>query len=209
MIVIVALGDSLTAGFQSPTPQQPYYQEQPYTRFLDAMARTHLRSQGDRETNVVVINSGRNGDSTDSMLYRFPVSVAPEKPDYVIVWGGINDLFGGRTPAEVLQRLSNLYERTRNISATPIACTLTPVSGSIRGNQRIKELNRLMAAHCRRQDIILVDLFTALADDAGVLLPHYSNNGGHLSTEGYMKVAETIFLEAVKVILDQRGAGNA
>jgi len=43
-----------------------------------------------------------------------------------------------------------------------------------------------------------VDLFSATADPATQRLsPNYSNDGLHLSAEGYRKVAETIFKEAL------------
>jgi len=199
-LVFVALGDSLTVGFQSPGPMAPNGGETPYTHWLENMVREKFRSFG-RDVGAFVVNAGVNGDSTDGMSWRFAQDVAAERPDYVIVWAGLNDLFAGRSPPEVFESIVELYERCHDIGASPIGCTLTPVEEPEHVNEDIVALNRLIMGHCLKEGISLVDLYGATTDASGRLRRELSNDGAHLTTEGYRLVAEIIYQDAVEDIL--------
>lgn len=203
VVFFVALGDSLTVGFMSPVPGRFWTVRQLYTVTLEALSRAYLKSQGKDHIEAYFINAGVNGDSTRGMLGRFESDVASERPEYVIVWAGINDLYAGVQPGQVMSNLARLYRRARDIGAEPIACTLTPVTGPELMNRRIRDLNLLIAEHCEAEGIAWVDLFSALVSCDGVLSEVYSNDGVHLSAEGYQTVAQTIFQEAVRDILER------
>jgi lysophospholipase L1-like esterase len=181
--VAVALGDSLTFGYRA---SDPYAMDPmvPYPAQLEAMLRERLRGRRD----VTIINAGVNGDTTDGMLWRLKRAAATEKPDAVIVWGGINDLGAARAPWQVMENLAKLYEGCREIGSTPIACTLTPTR---RTSPKMTSLNDLIKAHAKEKGVLLVDLFPALADDEGNLRQEYSDDGAHLTPEGNRRVAET------------------
>jgi lysophospholipase L1-like esterase len=182
---IVALGNSLTTGYYSAQGfGYPFYT--PYTDIL----QDRLSENGKK---VIVINKGINGDTSSGMIERFHRSVASEKPNYVIIWAGINDLFRGISPEEVLANLKTLYSLIFDIPSVPIACGLTPVRGSPHLNEVIRELNRGIQNKCRKKKIIYIDLYDSTADPYGRLLSEYSNDGVHLSIGGYKKVAETIY----------------
>ena len=198
----MCLGDSLTVGYQSPSPYGGYV-ETPYTDMLEPMARVRLRELGLKGYEAFFINKGINGDSTDGMLGRFRTSVEAERPDNVIVWAGINDLYAGREPGQVMDNLVRLYARTLEAGAKPIACTLTPTEADEGMNSRIRELNALMVEHCDDKGIRIVDLFSSLADLDGRLNPLYSDDGVHLSPQGYAAVARTVFDEVVSFILEE------
>jgi lysophospholipase L1-like esterase len=199
-VTFVALGDSLTAGFISPTDYSgPRYY--PYTAVLEAIIRSGLsQSCGFR---VVVVNKGVNGDSTDGMLERFGRSVATEEPDYVILWAGINDLYAGRDPQRIASNIEELAERVVQVGAAPIHCDVTPVEGSPHLNERIRELNAMIREHCEEKGFPFVDLYAATAGPDLRLDPRYSDDGVHLSQEGYRVVAVTIHEEAVKGALEK------
>ena len=198
----MCLGDSLTVGYQSPSPYGGYA-ETPYTDMLEPMARARLQELGLKGYEAFFINKGINGDSTDGMLGRFKTSVEAERPDYVIIWAGINDLYAGREPRQVMGNLVRLYSRTLETGAKPIACTLTPTEADARMNSRIRELNALIAKHCDIEGIRVVDLFSSLAGSDGRLNPVYSDDGVHLSHQGYATVARTVFDEVVYFILGE------
>jgi len=198
----VCLGDSLTVGYQSPSPYGGYA-ETPYTDMLEPMARARLQELGLKGYEAFFINKGINGDSTDGMLGRFKTSVEAERPDYVIIWAGINDLYAGREPRRVMENLKRLYAKTLEVEAEPIACTLTPTEADDRMNTRITELNALIVKHCDGEGIRVVDLFSSLAGPDGRLSPVYSNDGVHLSPQGYAAVARTVFDEVVSFILEE------
>jgi lysophospholipase L1-like esterase len=199
-LVFVALGDSLTVGFQSPSPMAPNGVETPYTQWLEKMVREKLRDMG-RNVNAFIVNAGINGDSTDGMNWRFAQDVAAEKPNFVIVWAGLNDLFAGRSPSKVFERIAELYERCHGIDASPIGCALTPVEEPDQVNEAIVALNELIKGHCQDEGIHFVDLYGATTDASGRLRRELSNDSAHLTTEGYRLVAEIIYKDAVEEIL--------
>ncbi len=203
-VAFVCLGDSLTVGYQSPSPRGGY-RETPYTDMLEAMTRARLQELGLKGYEAFFINKGINGDSTDGMLGRFRTSVQAERPDYVVIWGGINDLYAGRPPRHVVENLKRLYARTLGIGARPIACTLTPTEADDPMNSRIRMLNALITEHCDGEGFRVVDLFSSLAGPEGQLNPVYSNDGVHLSPQGYAAVARTVFDEVVSFILEGLG----
>jgi len=187
-------------GYQSPSPRGGY-SETPYTDMLESMTRDRLQGLGLKGYEAFFINKGINGDSTDGMLGRFRTSVEAERPAYVVIWGGINDFYAGRLPGYVVENLKRLYERTLEIGAKPIACTLTPTEEDDRMNTRIRMLNSLITEHCDGEGFRVVDLFSSLAGPDGRLNPVYSNDGVHLSTQGYAAVAQTVYDEVVSFIL--------
>jgi lysophospholipase L1-like esterase len=196
-IVIVALGDSLTVGFKSPYGYG-FEQNHPYTMRLETLVRDHIQRRGEQSLGVTVVNRGINGDSTDGMIARFQYSVAAEKPTYVIIWAGINDLSSGRTLEYIIGNLSKLYNSTLEIGAHPVACTLTGIRGPSQANDTIRTLNQKIIQHCEKNGISYADLYNATIDKNGSLDQKHSNDGVHLSNSGYNAVADTIFNEIFK-----------
>lgn len=197
-----ALGDSLTVGFQPPGLYLPGREEFPYTSFLEAIVYRELHRKGLNHIEASFINLGVLGDTTRRMLQRLSSQVAPMRPDYVIVWGGINDLFSLEEPEEIYSNLRRIYEKALECDIKPIACTLTSVLGYDEFIPRIRRLNDLLRSHCRAHRIPIADLFSATSDDAGRLRETFSSDGVHLSQAGYMKVANTIYYEVLEKILE-------
>ncbi len=183
--VVMALGDSLTFGYRM---RDPYALDPrvPYPAQLESMLRERL---GGRKQ-AFVINVGVNGDATDGMLSRFNRAAASEKPDVVVVWGGINDLGAARPPERVMGNLTKLYEACLVVGSTPVACTLAPTR---RTSQAMRRLNDMIDAHAAEKHVILADIFPALADSEGNLRQEYSDDGAHLTPAGYRRVAEVVF----------------
>lgn len=101
--LIVCFGDSLTAGFQSPTPEFPETRETPYGAFLQE------RLRGRAQVHV----SGVCGELTGEMVGRFARDVLALKPSYAVVLGGTNDLGWGLPPTEIMRYLRDLYRMGR------------------------------------------------------------------------------------------------
>jgi lysophospholipase L1-like esterase len=100
-LAFVALGDSLTAGF-TPYLTDP---DIPYTTYLLDLASTEQSENSREQINCTFVNLGVNGDNARGMIERMVTEVAPREPDYVIVWGGINDVLIGRAPLLVMESL--------------------------------------------------------------------------------------------------------
>jgi acyl-CoA thioesterase-1 len=95
---IVALGDSLTAGYQlAPTDAFP------------AKLQAALRAKG---YDVEVVNAGVSGDTAANGLARLDWSV-PAETDAVIVELGANDMLRGLDPARTRATLAEILARLR------------------------------------------------------------------------------------------------
>jgi lysophospholipase L1-like esterase len=205
-LVFAALGDSLTRGFVPYDPLRPMGPGIPYTSYLDNIVVTELSRRGVDDVSVQFMNFGVNGDSTKGMLRRLETRVASLNPDYVIVWGGINDLFGGFSPEEIMENLKSLYVKTSEIGAEPIACTLTSVAGFNAAIPSIKRLNESIRDNCSENAILFADLYSATSDDGGRLEERYSSDGVHLTDAGNEKVAQAVYGDVVESIINTKSA---
>lgn len=95
---IVALGDSLTAGYGLPP-------ENAFTTRLEQ----RLKENG---LNVEVVNAGVSGDTSKGGLSRIDWSV-PDGSDLVIVELGANDALRGISPVETAKNLDAILARLR------------------------------------------------------------------------------------------------
>ncbi len=185
-LTIVAFGDSLTVGFQSPTPQNPWYQETPYTQFLGKWL----------QDKVQILTKGINGELTEEMVRRFEGDVIDHNPDYVIILGGSNDIGWGLPPDEVAQNLSRLFQEALSVHITPVAVTIPSLRGFDDLIPPRQSLNGLIVNQCRSLNIPCVDLFGASAEPNSLrLAQEYSNDGLHLTTRGYKLIADLLYKE--------------
>src|SRR5688500_12264762 len=192
-ISIVCFGDSLTAGYQSPTYDVPTVQETAYGSFLQARLGTQ----------ATVITSGVCGELTGDMVLRFRRDVLAHSPDYVVILGGTNDLGWHVALAEILNHLVRMYELALGAGIQPVALTVPSIrmEGDPAAEQWLQELvtqrqhlNRLITEYCVKNRIACCDLFTATADPRTLLLAgSYSNDGLHLTTEGYRTMADLLY----------------
>ena len=189
--LIVCFGDSLTAGYQSPARDNSTGRETPYGQFLEQF----LGGRG------IVAVSGVCGETTGEMVLRFRTDVLDRRPRYVILLGGTNDLGWNAAPQEITRNLVKMYELARAAGIVPIPVTVPSIRVPDAGDQEAsrwvqariakrQSLNRLIQDYARSKDLPYLDLFTATADpDSLQLCPEYSNDGLHLTTEGYRRFA--------------------
>ena len=187
--VIICFGDSLTAGFQSPTAECPDYQETPYGRFL-------AERLGDRARVQI---SGVCGELTAEMVERFDRDVVRHRPAWVVLLGGTNDLGWNLPPAEIIRNLTAMYERAVKAGIRVAAVTVPSIRGFDDHIARRHDLNTLIADSCAHRNLPCVDLFTATAEpDTHRLAAPYSNDGLHLTTAGYDLLARLLYEQMFK-----------
>ncbi|HEU4685191.1 MAG TPA: GDSL-type esterase/lipase family protein [Nitrospira sp.] len=189
---IICFGDSLTAGFQSPSPEHPAGAETPYGRFLQERL-------GPR---VQIHISGVCGELTAEMAMRFRRDVLAHRPRYVVILGGTNDLGWNARPADVMRNLLKMYEQARADGIVPVLVTVPSIRVETDGGgkdarhwvedhlNRRDELNGLIINYGQTRKLPCVDLFAATAEpDTRLLAADYSNDGLHLTTLGYRTFA--------------------
>lgn len=160
-----------------------------------------------------VINKGVNGQQSFEMLARFENDVLALKPDFVIIWGFINDIFRSDR-SKIDQALSRtkdsmrtMVELSRKAGIKPVLATEVTIRGkdgwseALQGfiagmlgkssyqdyvNGRVKEVNRWIRDVAAREGLLLLDLETVLADQQGMRRKEFSlPDGSHISPSGY------------------------
>ena len=193
--IVICFGDSLTAGFQSPTRENPVGEETPYGQFLQETLGAAAQ----------VRVSGICGELTGEMVMRFRRDVLDHTPGYVPILGGTNDLGWNAAPVEIMRNLLKMYEQTLATGGVPIPVTVPSIrvedsQGSREGQEwvaghlaRRQQLNGLILEYARLKSLVVVDLFAATADpESRQLAAIYSNDGIHLTTAGYRMFAQQV-----------------
>lgn len=209
---IVCFGDSLTLGYQSPTPHYPFVENIPYGSYLQKWL-------GERGCVVV---KGVCGETTRDMRRRFHDDVLAHEPQVAILLGGTNDLGCSLTPDLILDNLRFFYEQAQTRNILPVAVTVPSLRADFERaqdsamgqavtaaveraialrvtlNQTIKELGR-------DYHFPVVDWFAETCESSTqALASEYSNDGLHLNTIGYRKLAEMIWTQVLEDLLKHR-----
>lgn len=207
--LVVCFGDSLTAGFQSPTRDNPAGRATPYGDWLQERAGPAAR----------VRVSGRCGELTGEMVLRFRQDVLDHTPRYVVILGGTNDLGWNAAPTEIMRNLVKLYELTRSVGAVPVPVTVPSIRVEDGTGpearawvdahiERRRQLNGLIIQYAASKGISCVDLFQATMEPgSSQLAAAYSNDGLHLTTAGYRLFAEQV-AEVLMSLLRLQGAAR-
>jgi len=196
---VVALGDSLTVGYQSFGPFENMRRPTPYT---DTLVDCVSREFPPDVLLLEMINRGAIGELSEQMLARFNLDVIRLSPRIAIILGGSNDLGWGYAPEEIFSNLRQMYELALTNAIVPIACSVPSILGFDDGIPPRIALNGLIREHGRKEKVRFVDLFSATMDPATRRLADvYSSDGLHLNAEGYRKIGATIYEEGLGPIL--------
>jgi acyl-CoA thioesterase-1 len=201
-VKIVALGDSLTAGLHSQFVLAYPDESTPYTPHLQYLAQEYVKNAG-LDVRLNVVNRGVPGDLTPDMLERFERDVVEQKPNYVIIMGGANDIGWNLEVDQIFLNLKSAFDLAESHSIEPVTCAVPSILGFDDLISPRISLNNMIREDAKRRNLAFVDLFTATADTKTKrLLQRYSGDGLHLNTEGYQKLADIIFNEWLQKVLD-------
>jgi acyl-CoA thioesterase I len=170
--LIICFGDSLTAGFQSPTSDQPQLRETPYGEFL----------QERLGASATIAVSGVCGELTGEMVERFARDVLARKPASVVILGGTNDLGWQATPSDILRNLLTMYDMALAAAIRPVGVTVPSIRvqddvGTGEGRswleghiQQRRGLNAMIRQICSEKRFPCIDLFAATQEQSSGLL---------------------------------------
>lgn len=139
---IVALGDSLTAGYQLP-PSDAF----PVRLEAELKARGH---------DVAVLNAGVSGDTSTGALSRFDWAV-PQTADIVIVELGANDALRGIDPAKTRASLTQVLELIKKRGADVLLAGM--VAPPNMGEDYSGQFNPMFAELAKQHDVALYPFF--------------------------------------------------
>jgi acyl-CoA thioesterase-1 len=185
-IRLVALGDSLSAGYNLP-------QE---AAFPVALERA-LKAKGHK---VEIINAGVSGDTSSGGLDRLDWSV-PDGTDGVILELGANDMLRGLDPAGTRKNIEAIVERlkSRNI---PVMLAGMYASRNL-GPDYVQKFDSIYPDIAKKHDLVLYPFFLdGVAGDRSLNLP----DGMHPTAKGVEIIVERILpsVESFLARLSQR-----
>jgi lysophospholipase L1-like esterase len=185
-IVVVALGDSTTAGtpaFRSPLEAPPDGRGDVQSQYAYWLMRA--------DPVFHVLNRGINGERADEIRARFARDVEAEHPRFVIVLAGVNDVYQERPLADAEADLLWMYRRAKELGITPIAATVLPFTRATKDQSaRIKALNSWIRTAAKREMIPFCDSAAAVADPKDPRRLKGSPDGLHPDVAGYRALGE-------------------
>ncbi|TFH27971.1 MAG: hypothetical protein E4H00_09075 [Myxococcales bacterium] len=156
-----------------------------------------------------IVNKGVDGEQSFQMLARFKRDVLDERPDVVIIWGFINDIFGSSregidpTLERTRRNITKMVDLARANGIKPVIATEVTIRGRsgvketiaswigrIKGgesyqayvNRHVLRTNQWIREYSLEQRIQLLDFQPLLADGEGRRKREYAReDGSHLS----------------------------
>jgi acyl-CoA thioesterase I len=179
---IVALGDSLTAGYGLPPGQG----------FTDVLSRA-LKAKG---WDVDVTNAGVSGETAEDGLARYDWSV-PQGADALIVELGANDMLRGLPPQSAKSALAEILERAKKAHLATLLAGMR-AAPNLGADYRGK-FDAIYPELAQRYEVALYPFFLeGVAGDARL----NQKDGLHPTREGVEKIVSAM-LPAVEALLGQ------
>lgn len=170
-IKLLAFGDSITRGVGDGEEalSRPPVEVAGYPARLQAIL------------GVPVVNQGRPGEESSSGRSRLADVLADDRPDYVILLEGVNDLLNGRSDAEIVDNLIGMVGIVIGAGAQPILATLPPTCCDRRFSQpesRIRSINARIVSFATVNMFPVIDFFSAFVPDPTLTNPPYDSASG-------------------------------
>jgi acyl-CoA thioesterase-1 len=178
--VIVAFGDSLTAGFGVPADQT-----------YPALLGERLRREG---YDYRVVNAGVSGDTTAGGLRRVDWALRL-KPEIVILELGVNDALRGQSLAAVRANLDQLVARFQAAGARVLVAGMRLPPNY--GTRYADDFHRLFGEVARTRNAPHVPFFL---DGVGAVPRLNQADGIHPTAEGYTRVVEHLWPSLVPLL---------
>ena len=137
-----------------------------------------------------IVNKGIYGDNSDGVLARLNRDVIELRPDIVFILIGTNDFACGKTNQMIINNLTKIIKTiSSSLQGTTIyLASILPVRAlDNRNNTDIQKVNREMQSISKNIGINYFDLYPNFLDSNSELASKYSDDGLHLTAEGYKK----------------------
>jgi acyl-CoA thioesterase I len=188
-MVIVALGDSLTAGFGLP-------QSESFPTKLEAA----LKAQG---KNVSVVNAGVSGDTVSAALARLDWALPPEANAVIVELGG-NDALQGLPPAEIEAALAKIIERLKAKGLPVLIAGME--SPRNMGKDYVDQFRAIYADLAERYGAVLYPFFLdGVALDAGLM----QEDAIHPNAKGVDRIVQGILPKVDELLAQAEVRGSA
>jgi len=179
--IIVAFGDSLTAGYNLP-------EESSYPALLQKKIQ-------EKNMNYRVINAGISGDTTTGGLARIDW-VLNAKPEIVILELGANDAFRVVPPERIRENLEKIVEKLKQKKVKILLAGMKAPRNL--GLDYAKKFDQIYPALAEKYDLALIPFFltqVAMKPDLNL------DDGIHPNEQGYQIVADTVWKKLEKMLI--------
>jgi acyl-CoA thioesterase-1 len=184
---IVALGDSLTAGYGLAEGEGFVPQLQAW---LDAQGAA-----------AVVVNAGVSGDTTAGGLARLDWALGPDSDAVIVALGG-NDLLRGLDPAASRANLEAILSEVRG-RGLPVLLVGLPAPGNF-GPEYKTAFDAMFPDLAAAQGALLAPSFFAglgpAAADPAALAPFLQADGIHPNAEGVARIVEGLGPQVLELL---------
>lgn len=151
---------------------------------------------------------GISGQTTAHMLVRFRSDVLNLHPKYVAILAGTNDIAGNNgliAPEKIVENLISMCELARANKIKVLLCSITPVNRYCWSklmtddpSEIILGINAELAAYAARtRGVTYVNYFDALKNETNGIPAEFSQDGVHLTMDGY-RIVEGIIQSYIK-----------
>lgn len=165
----VFLGDSITEGYDL----NKYYSDYP------------------------VVNSGIGGYTTIKILEKMDTMVYRYNPTKVFLLIGTNDIAHKESKEDIINNIDKIIDKIKaNRKYTKIYVeSIYPIDDEKehkRDNKLINDINKDVKELCNKKGVEYINIHDLLMDDDGNLRDEYSNDGLHLTDQGYEVVTKEL-----------------
>jgi acyl-CoA thioesterase I len=186
--VIVAFGDSLTAGLDLPEKDS-----------FPAQLERALKARGQE---LKVVNAGVSGDTAAAGLARLDWAM-PDDASAVIVEFGANDALQGLDPAATKATLEKIITELKS-RGLPILLTGMEAPPNL-GKDYVNQFRAIYADLAQRYDLILYPFFL----DGVALDDQYTlSDGMHPNAEGVARIVDGILPKVEELLVRVQAAKN-
>ncbi|MPY68822.1 MAG: arylesterase [Alphaproteobacteria bacterium] len=183
---IVALGDSLTAGYGLPGKEDAY----------PARLEARLREDG---FDVKVTNAGVSGDTAAGGRARLGWTLGGTKPDIAIVALGANDALRGLPPGQMRENLDAIITAFRDAGAKVLLAGMMAPPNF--GRDYAAEFNAVFPALAEKHDVPLLPF---LLEGVAMQAAMNQDDGIHPNPEGVAIMVDRIAPYVVRLIQELR-----
>ncbi|MEX6686505.1 GDSL-type esterase/lipase family protein [Danxiaibacter flavus] len=155
---------------------------------------TDIAEWADLFKNYKIKNRGINGDKTFGVLNRLD-EVTKRKPSKVFIMIGVNDIASNVPDSFILRNYASIVKRIKQESPATSICiqSILPTNDAFTEFKRhqgkdehIRSVNKGLKQLALEQHCTYLDLYSLMLDTEGKLDRKYTNDGLHLTGEGYM-----------------------
>lgn len=155
------------------------------------------------------VGRGISGQTSYQMLLRFREDVVKLQPKAVVINAGTNDIAQNNHPYVEDRTFGNIVSMCEIAKANNIKVILTTITPCAHYNWRpditdstvkIKSINKRLQEYAKKNGLLFVDYFSAMADENGAMRPGLSDDGCHPTPDGYA-IMEPMIKEAIQKIV--------